>query len=206
LPGNHPYAQAIAAIQDGIAKDGTQDDASSTDNAGEMVQAIIDFVNAGDWEATRHVLEAQQTILFRPEVETLFEQNIVQTRGSGNQRAVDILEMHLALLRASKANGIAEAFEQLAAAQEGDLPFDIALIPRSIQALLGGPREKMEHVQYLTTLAAQTKDEELKTLINTIQLALFGGDRSQSGQQLSGVYRQAWEAIVAGVEQGGMSS
>jgi hypothetical protein len=171
-----------------------------------MVQAVRDFVNAGDWAATRHVLEAQQAILFRPEVETLFEQNIAQARGSGNQRVVDVLEMHLALLRASKAKGITEAFEQLAAAQEIDLPFDIELIPHSIQALLGGPREKMEHVQYLTMLAAQTKDEELKALIHTIQLALFGGDRTQLGQQLSGVYRQAWEAIVAGVEQGGMSS
>jgi tetratricopeptide (TPR) repeat protein len=176
LPDNHPYIQAIAAIQDGIAKGGAQDDPSSADNAGEMVQAVRDFVNAGDWEVRRHVLEAQQAILFRPEVETLFEQNIAQARGSGNLRVVDILEMHLTLLRASKANGIAETFEQLAAAQEVDLPFGIELIPRSIQALLGGPQEKMEHVQYLNTLAAQTKDEELKSLINTIQLALFGGD------------------------------
>jgi hypothetical protein len=36
-----------------------------------------------------------------------------------------------------------------------------------------------------------------------IQLALFGADLSQLGQNLSGVYRQAWERIVLGVEAGG---
>src|SRR5205807_9494773 len=74
LPDNHPYAQSVAAIQDGIANGGVQDDDVSTDDPGEMIQAVRDFVNAGDWEATLHVLEAQQSILFRPEVETLFEQ------------------------------------------------------------------------------------------------------------------------------------
>ncbi len=32
-----------------------------------------DFVNAEDWDATRPVVEAQQALLFQPEVETLFE-------------------------------------------------------------------------------------------------------------------------------------
>src|SRR3989442_1698880 len=60
------------------------------------------------------------------------------------------------------------------------------------------------HAQYLATLSAQTKDEELKSLIDTIQLALFGGDLLQLGQHLNGVYRQAWEAIVVGVETEGV--
>jgi hypothetical protein len=83
------------------------------------------------------------------------------------------------------------------------LPFDAELVPRSITALLGGPQEKMTHVQFLTTLAARTTDEELKALINTIQLALFGSDLAQLGQDLKGVYRQTWEDIVAGVETTG---
>jgi tetratricopeptide (TPR) repeat protein len=88
--------------------------------------------------------------------------------------------------------------------QYDNLPFDAELVPRSIAALLGGPQEKMAHVQYLTTMSTQTTDEELKVLLQVIQLGLFGSDLSQLGQNLSGVYRQAWEAIVMGVETGGV--
>jgi hypothetical protein len=171
-----------------------------------MMQAVRDFVNAEDWEATRRVVEAQQTLLFRSEVESLFEQNIAQSRAAGNQRTVEMLELHLTLLRACKANGIAETFEQLAAAQGVELPFDPELIAHSIAAISGGPQEKMAHMQYLATQLSQTTDEELKALINTIQLALFSRDLSQLGQNLSGVYRQGREIIVAAVKKEGEPS
>jgi tetratricopeptide (TPR) repeat protein len=88
--------------------------------------------------------------------------------------------------------------------QYDNLPFDAELIPRSIAALLGRPQEKMAHMQYLTAMSAQTADEGLKALLEVIQLGLFGSDLSQLGQNLSGVYREAWEAIVMGVEIGGV--
>ena len=88
--------------------------------------------------------------------------------------------------------------------QGNDLPVDVELIPRSIAALLGGPQEKMAQVQYLTAMSAQTTDEGLKGLLQVIQLGLFGSDLSLLGESLSGVYRRAWEAIVVGVETGGV--
>ncbi len=88
--------------------------------------------------------------------------------------------------------------------QNDDLPFDAELIPRSIAALSGGPQEKMAHVQYLAAMSSQTTEEELKALLQVIQLGLFGSDLSQLGQNLSGVYREAWEAIVVGAEAGGV--
>src|SRR5205085_12411757 len=93
---------------------------------------------------------------------------------------------------------------KLPAAQEVDLPFDAELLPRSITALLGSPKQRMEHMQYLAAMASETTDEDLKALINTIQLALFSKDLSQFGRDLKGVYRQAWEAIAATVEAGGV--
>src|SRR5439155_20305572 len=71
-------------------------------------------------------------------------------------------------------------------------------------AFLGGPQEKMTQVQYLAAMDSQTTDEGLKALLQVIQLGLFGSDLSQLGQNLSGVYREAWEAIVVGVETGGV--
>src|SRR6266567_2131465 len=183
LPADHPYDQAIATIQAGIASGGPQ----VIEVSEEVMQAVQDFVNAGNWDATRQVVEALQALLFQPEVETILEQNIEQARATGQEEAA--------------------TFEQLAVAAGEPLPFDAQLAPRSIEALLGGPQEKREHAQYLAALSAQTTNEELKALINTIQLALFGSDPSQLGQNLQGAYRQAWEDIVAGVETtGGTSS
>jgi tetratricopeptide (TPR) repeat protein len=86
--------------------------------------------------------------------------------------------------------------------QDGSLPFGAELIPRSVVALLGGPQEKMAHAQYLTAIETQTTDERLKALLQVIQLGLFGSDLSQLGENLSGVYREVWKAIVIGVETG----
>jgi len=74
---------------------------------------VQDFVNAEDWDATRPVVEAQQALLFQPEVETLFEQNIAQARAAGNQRMVEVLEQHLAILRECKTNGITATLTSL---------------------------------------------------------------------------------------------
>ena len=39
------------------------------------MQAVQDFVNAENWDATRHIVETRRAVLFQPEVEILFEQN-----------------------------------------------------------------------------------------------------------------------------------
>ncbi len=39
---------------------------------------VQEFINAKDWKTTRQVVEAQQALLFQPEVETLLEQLIAQ--------------------------------------------------------------------------------------------------------------------------------
>jgi len=174
----------------------------------EVMQAVRDFINAKDWKATRQVVEAQQALLFRPEVEILFEQNITQAKSKEDERWARTLELHLAVLRECKADGIAATFERIAQAREEDdshdLPFDTELITRSIAALLGSPQQKMVHAQYLSGQLAQATDEGLKALINTIQLALFSQDLSQLGRDLKGVYREAWETIVTSVEAGGV--
>jgi tetratricopeptide (TPR) repeat protein len=210
LPEEHPYAAALNEIQAGIAAGGPGSEGGPVGVSREVMQAVDNFVTAKDWEATRQVMEAQQALLFQPEVEAVFEQNIAQAKSKGDERWAQRLEMHLAVLRECKANGIAATFERIAQAQEEDdsdeLPFDTELITRSIAALLGSPQEKMSHMQYLATQANETTDEDLKALLATIQLALFSQDLSQHGRDLKGVYREAWEAIVTSVEAGGVDS
>lgn len=165
--------------------------------AAEAVQAVREYVNADSWEEARQVLIARQAVLFAPEIEAFFERNIRSALADDEQRAANILKVHLALLQACKAQGIEMAFAAFMQAIQS--PFDATLIPQSIAALRGDPAEKMAHVQYLSEQATQTTDEGTRELIKVIQLALFGGDMSQLGLQLEGVYRLMWERIVAGV-------
>src|SRR5438270_4870696 len=111
LPEGHPYTDEINSIKAGIAAGG-QGEEISVGVSGEVMQAIRDFVNAEDWNATRQVVEAQQSVLFQPEVETLFEQNIASARSAGDQRAVGLLEQHLALLPGCKTIRIAKVVRQ----------------------------------------------------------------------------------------------
>src|SRR5207248_1516897 len=67
LPEGHPYTDEINSIKAGIAAGG-QGEGISVGVSGEVMQAIRDFLNAKDWDAARQVVEAQQTILFQPEV------------------------------------------------------------------------------------------------------------------------------------------
>jgi hypothetical protein len=102
------------------------------------------------------------------------------------------------------AGGPQEGEDESRQEDDGQLPFAAELIPRSIAALLGSPQDKLAHAQYLSAMTTQATDEGLKALIQAIQVALFGGDRSALGQNLVGVYRQAWEAILLGVETEGI--
>jgi len=86
----------------------------------EIVEAVKAFVNVENWDATQQVVEAQQEILFRPETELVFEWNIEQSKAGGEQRVVEMLEMHLAVLRACKADGIAATFERMRELGQGE--------------------------------------------------------------------------------------
>ena len=212
LPDNHPYAQALTAIHEGIATGGipAAGDAGNADDRGDardsqaLMQAIRDFVNAENWEATQHVVEQQQEVLYRPEVDAIFVQNIEGAKKAGNERATQLLEMHLAILRGCKEQGIAQTFEQLQQAQDEqeddtDTSFIETLIEQSVAALRGGPQEKMAFMQQLAAISSQIEDEEMKALLTVIQTALFGGELTQLGDNLPDDYRQIWQTIVANV-------
>jgi hypothetical protein len=124
----------------------------------------------------------------------VLQQWIAQATDAGEQQTAGIFLLHLDLLRECKTEGIERAFENLA--RKITPPFESDLIVRSQAALRGGATEKMAHMQYLTAQLAQTTDEGTKKLIEALQFALLGGDLSQLGLKLDGIYRQAWEAIV----------
>lgn len=82
------------------------------------MQAIQAFVSAGDRAATRQVVEAQQALLFQPEVEAIFEQLIAHGKGEGEEQFVRMLELHLNVLRACRQQGIGATFDEIARMQQ----------------------------------------------------------------------------------------
>jgi len=120
LPADHPYARAITAIQDGIARGGLASDEDNEDDVPE--EELAAFVQAC-----------------------------------------------VASLRSTN------------------------------------PQEKMAYMQQLIVLQGQAPDDEMKALFQALQLALFGGDLIHLGDHLTGLARQVWEMIVAGVQQDDLS-
>jgi hypothetical protein len=79
----------------------------------EVMQAINALVNTAGIEAImRQVVEAQQALLFLPEVESIFEQNIAQAISDGKQERASELQIYLDVLRLCKQQGIAATFDQ----------------------------------------------------------------------------------------------
>jgi tetratricopeptide (TPR) repeat protein len=110
----NPYAYAIEAIQEGIAVNRQQAFGVSD----MMIKAVSDFVNARDGDETQEVVEVWQDLLFRPEIEALFEENIAQAQASKDERTARVLELHLSILHECKTRGIASTFERIKAAQQ----------------------------------------------------------------------------------------
>jgi tetratricopeptide (TPR) repeat protein len=118
LPADHPYAAAIAAIQDGIAHGGFDMDNEDEDAVSEEVQVLAMLV-----------------------------------------------QVSVTALRSTNL------------------------------------QEKMAFIQQLVALQAQAPEDEMKALFQVLQLALLGGDLTHLGDTLTGLARQVWEMIVAGVQQ-----
>lgn len=170
----------------------------------ETVQAVRAFANAPNLDAARHVVESSQALLFQPAIEQILESNIVRAREKADEEWAQQLETRLKILRMCKCDGIEAAFEQTTRRQpeKASSLLESELILHSMKALLNEPMERVAYGQYLAAQVALTTDEQLKELLKTIQLSLFGNDLAQLGGELEGVYQQAWEAIVAGVREG----
>ncbi|MGD9101144.1 MAG: tetratricopeptide repeat protein, partial [Anaerolineae bacterium] len=193
--------QALAAMQGG-APPGTASDSPDSISA-QTIQAVRAFVNAEDWDATRRVVKAQQALLFQPQVETLFEQNIAQARAAGEQRIVEMLELHLALLRQCRSVGIEAAFAQLQAAPQGGSadPQLLSALANNTLAVLGpaaGQRDAWREglLDLHRQATAQDAHPLLALLDAIIALLDANGDPSGLGQNLEGPYAQTWRAIT----------
>src|SRR5579883_428697 len=150
---------------------------------------------------------------------------VAQQRGSDWQIEVEFYTAILAILDGQSLSlptdhpyASALAAIQEGIANGGQPPDEAEDIPEEVQALIAfveacvaalrspDPQEKMAFMQQLATSQAQAEDDEMKILLQKLQLALFGGDLMKLGENLTGFARQVWDMIVAGVQQDDTSS
>jgi tetratricopeptide (TPR) repeat protein len=198
LPDDHAYAPVLAELLQNVQASHAYDTVLPVE---EVARAVEDYLRAKDIQTRRQVLEAQEMLLFRPGAAVLLEQKVNQALADGDQALATTLRELLDLLQACISDGIAYTFAKRAALQPCDAALVDELVQRTVAALRGNPEQKLAHTTYLTQLDARVRDEQIRSLVHTIQVALFGANMRELGANLTSMCRAAWERIVAGVEQ-----
>ncbi len=217
LPDSNPHSAVLKSIQQNIAGGETPEGDEETE---AMLAVVRAFLSTNNWEETRQVLEQNQEVLLRPEVEELFEANIRHAREQGQNQAADMMQIHLVLLRDAKNLGIPTAFERMeelmrqateevetrAGAEEGE---DLGPVPAApglpesfvrdvVAALRGSATRKQQLFEALSHLHPEEKGAE--ALIREVQKALFGDPVDRLGGSLEAPYDALWQAIARGVK------
>jgi tetratricopeptide (TPR) repeat protein len=198
LPDDHIYAPVLAELLQNVQASHAHETAPPVE---EVARAVEDYIRAKDMQTRRQVLEAQEMLLFRPGAAVLLEQKMHRAQAEGEQAKAAMLHDLLNLLQACTSNGIAATFAQRTTSQSCDPALIDELVTRTVAALRGEPEKKLEHTTYLTQLDSRIQDDHIKPLIHTIQVAMFGANIHELGRDLTPTCREAWERIVAGVEQ-----
>ena len=81
--------------------------------ADELQQALVAFVNAEDWDASRQVLEAQQELLLSTRSDERLAMQIEGFKAQDNQELAGVRQKHKDLLLRCRKIGIPEAFAEL---------------------------------------------------------------------------------------------
>ena len=81
--------------------------------ADELQGALLDFVNAPDWDASRQVLETQQELLLSDDADAFLADLLLQLSEQDNQELAAVLQRHKDLLLRCRAIGIEKAFAEL---------------------------------------------------------------------------------------------
>jgi tetratricopeptide (TPR) repeat protein len=206
LGADHPYAPALAAIRTGVASGGPKE----LPAAREVVEAVRAFLATEDWAAARRMVEEQHELLFREEVEALFDRNIAAAMAAGDERGVRLLALHRDVLRACREQGIDAGFNWLqgvlaqadaraaAAAEQEALPPEF--IARCVAGLLGTPAERVALYSYLQGLGRF--EPAVRPLTEALAAATLAGVMSGYGTHLSGGHAQVWRRIADEVARG----
>ncbi len=84
-------------------------------NVEEVIRALETLLNTSSWQETRAVLEREQTLLLSETADRLLAANVIGARQQGDQKRVDLLELHYELLKRVWEIGLSAAWEEFQA-------------------------------------------------------------------------------------------
>jgi tetratricopeptide (TPR) repeat protein len=167
-----------------------------------LMTAVQRFVAANDLAAKRQIVEEAGALLTSPAADAIFAQNIQQAQRSGEGQWGAALAFHRDLLAACRSQGVAAAFAAAERQMRQALPFDPQLIQAAVSALTGSPQQRLTLLQTVMTQAQQSSDRDLLAFYRALQTALVGGNVAEAGRGLTGLYAQAWAALLAELSGG----
>ncbi|NDJ53156.1 MAG: hypothetical protein GYB68_08750 [Chloroflexi bacterium] len=162
----------------------------------ELMNAMLEYVNAPDWPATRQVVEAHPQLVSDEAIRG-FDMLIEGARAQGHNTAVMRMTGHKALLESIQEIGIDDAFHRVE--NPPDL-FDV-VAERTITSLTTAPDEReawQDVVHDLYTQASISGDESAAMLLQAVSTLLSGTPVNEIAVDLPEEnHRQIWSQIVA---------
>lgn len=175
----------------------------STPPSAEMVRTIAQFINAEDWQAARHVVEAHPELLSR-EAEAAFQALIQAAIVKEDDQWLETLATHQTLLRACRQLGVEEAFRRAESAPDEATVEQMILLSvvshNTLAVLLHEPNKRDEwaaQVRHLQRRARAEGDKQGARLFGAILRLLGGRSVETLRPRLSGVHADVWRAIAA---------
>lgn len=173
-----------------------------------LIDVIAQFIRAGDWDASRGVLEANPALL-TPEADHTFQSLIQAAIEAGDEMRLKALTGHLELLRACNALGVDAAFAQATARpaiDDSDALMLLSVIGHNTMAVMLGDRDRRKDwlatLRQLQRAARADGDAALVALLSAVMRLINGEAPADIAVELGEAHRTVWQTIVDAVQAG----
>jgi hypothetical protein len=180
-------------------------DRTQIDDHQSLIQTVIDFIQAPTWQVSQRFLEVHPELL-QPAVDGVLQELAARQEHEGARKTI---ETHRLLLQRCREIGIAAAFAEQGAGQDPESAFLAALnalCDQVVSALSTGGAEQREALskQIEQMMRGDLPVKGVRAFL-AVLIAWLGGQEIQAlerqGQALPSPFREAYEQMVAAVEQ-----
>ncbi len=177
-------------------------DFSPEDVNQQIMQALVDFVQAPTWEESKRLLELHPELL-QPEIDAGLQQWAMQQENDGARKSI---EEYRALLARCRDMGIDVAFAELQGEKSPEAAFAAGLnriCSEVVVTLRAGNVERQEALaaQLERMLKEGLPVEGALDFLQVLVIWLRGQDTQTLAEKLQPIFRNAYAQMVAAVQQ-----
>jgi tetratricopeptide (TPR) repeat protein len=168
----------------------------------QIMQALIDLIQAPTWEESKSILESHPELL-QPDIDVTLQEWAMQQE---NESASESIEEYRLLLARCRDMGIDVAFAELQGEKSPDAAFATALnriCGEVVVTLRAGDagRQKVLATQLERMLKEDLPIEGARDFLQVLVIWLHGQDTQTLVEKLQPVFRNAYDQMVVAVEQ-----